>query len=62
MNEEFNAGPCLSMRNTHASNTPNEEDIGVPDKIKGSRSFFEHVTWFVSSRYVAFGRRTGNAF
>jgi len=37
------------MMDTHESNTPKDEDIGVPDRDRGSRVFLEHVTWFVSS-------------
>ena len=50
----------LPGRDTYESNTPKDEDTGVPDTDKDSRIFLEHVTWFVSSWYVAFGRRTGN--
>ena len=52
----------LPIRNTHALNTPKDEDTMVPDNDRGSRNFLEQVTWFVSSLYAAFGKRTGNKF
>ena len=39
----------LPVKDTHESNTPKDEDTRVPDRDKGSRVFFEQVTWFVST-------------
>jgi len=34
----------LPVRDTYEPNTPKDDDIGIPDRDKGSRTFLEHVT------------------
>ena len=39
----------LPLRDAYESNTPKDDDMGIPDTDKGSRIFREHVTWFATS-------------